>query len=258
MDIDAHPPITVSLVSHNQGALIHGVLLDLQQYCASLIEVIVTMNIEENLPFSCDDFIFPISLIRNDKPKGFGANHNAAFSLRRKGSYFCVMNPDIRLNNNPFQVMIDRCSGEKTGVIAPLVVNTKGSVEKSARRFPTPLSIISKILGIERSSDYLIGNECFYVEWVAGMFMLFPVTAYDKIGGFDEIYYLYYEDVDICARLWLEKYKVILCPEVSIIHEAQHESHRNIKYLKWHLFSMTRFFLRMLYWRLTGKSLAVE
>ena len=257
MEPGAHPPITVSLVSHNQGALIYNALLDLQQYCANLIEVILTINVAENLPFDCGDFTFPILLIRNDEPKGFGANHNAAFSLR-KGSYFCVMNPDVRLNRNLFQIMMDRCNDYKTGVVAPLVVSTNGSVEKSARRFPTPLSIIAKIFRRERSSDYSIENGCIYVEWVAGMCMLFPAITYEKIGGFDEKYYLYYEDVDICARLWLDKYKVIFCPKVSIIHEARHESHRNIKYLKWHLFSMMRFFSRMLYWRLTGRSLVVE
>ena len=78
------PIITVSLVSHNQGALIHSVLLDLQQHCANLIDVVLTLNVEENLPFKSSDFSYPISLIRNDKPKGFGANHNAAFFLSQR------------------------------------------------------------------------------------------------------------------------------------------------------------------------------
>ena len=254
--MDDNTSIIVSIVSHKQASIIYDLLNDLQRYCAPFLEVILTLNIQENLPFDITAFNYPIKLIRNETPRGFGANHNAAFT-GRNGSYFCVMKPDIRLSCNPFPALLECCKKERSGVIAPIVTNTDGSIEKSARRFPTPMIILAKLLGHETALDYSIGNEYICVEWVAGMFMFFPSSSYKEIGGFDENYFLYYEDVDICARLWLAKFKVILCPKVSIIHEARHESHHNLKYLKWHLSSMMRFFLMKLHWRLTGRRLTV-
>ena len=79
-------------------------------------------------------------------------------------------------------------------------------------------------------------------DWVAGMCMLFPRQAFAEVDGFDTRYHLYYEDVDICSRLWLSGYTVMVDPRFSIIHAAQRSSHRNLRYARWHLQSMLRFF----------------
>ncbi len=72
--------------------------------------------------------------------------------------------------------------------------------------------------------------------------MLLPSEAFAAVGGFDERYHLYYEDVDLCARLRLAHRDVVLCPTVEILHDARRESHRNLRYLGWHVRSMLRFF----------------
>jgi GT2 family glycosyltransferase len=237
------PLITISIVSHKQALFVHKLLEDLQQHCASFIEVILTLNVEELLPFESKEYSFPITLIRNSKPKGFGTNHNAAFGVR-KGLHFCIMNPDVSLSNNPFPYLIDHCIDENIGVVAPLVTNQKGTIEKSARYYPTLASLLAKLLGFDKA-DYSIGEECFFPDWVAGMFMLFPSNVFKAIGGFDERYFLYYEDLDLCARLWCAGYKVVFCPSASIIHDARRDSHRNLKYMRWHLTSMARFFMNL-------------
>jgi hypothetical protein len=84
-------------------------------------------------------------------------------------------------------------------------------------------------------------------DWVAGMFMLFPRDVFLKIGGFDERYFLYYEDVDLCARLTLADYKILLCSTVSVIHDARRSSHKNLRYMRLHSTSMLRFFLSDVY-----------
>ncbi len=254
--MNAQPLVSLSIVSHSQSSFIKDLLDDINGHCNN-VEVLLTINIPETLSFNCDKYNFPIRVMQNDNPRGFGANHNAAFKYA-KGSFFCILNPDIKLTSDPLPTLIECCGNERTGVVAPLVANPAGVVEKTARRFPNPLRILSKLCGLGEALEYKIGEECFSPDWVAGMFMLFPAAAYKKIGGFDENYFLYYEDVDICARLWLAGYKVLLCPSVSIIHDARHESHRNLRYLKWHLASMIRFFSQMFYWRLTGRKLVVE
>jgi GT2 family glycosyltransferase len=73
------------------------------------------------------------------------------------------------------------------------------------------------------------------------MFMLFSAAAFRRVGGFDERYFLYYEDVDICDRLQRMNFSVMACPRSRVIHNAQRASHRNWRHLRWHLGSMWRY-----------------
>src|SRR5690606_14674162 len=79
------------------------------------------------------------------------------------------------------------------------------------------------------------------VDWAAGMFMLFRAEAFEAIGGFDEGFHLYYEDVDICTRLWIAGWKVMLHPGVQVVHDAQRTSHRNFRYMRWHVSRKARY-----------------
>lgn len=76
------------------------------------------------------------------------------------------------------------------------------------------------------------------------MFMLFRSQDFERLGGFDERYFLYYEDVDICVRAGQQGMRVVACPKVSVVHDARRDSRRSFKHLRWHLASMVRFFWR--------------
>ena len=248
--------VTISVVSHSQINLIKNLLDDIDSYCrTSRFELILTLNVDEVLPFDLDDYYFPIKVIRNPSPLGFGANHNQAFK-GADGQYFCVMNPDIRLFSNPFQPLLSCLVVSAAGVAAPVVLGVDGGVEDSARRFPSPLKILCKVFGKCRGSDYLVAEAPIFPDWVGGMCMLFPSSVFREIRGFDQRYFLYYEDVDICGRLLLSGYKSVVCPQASVVHDAQRSSHRNLKYLRWHLSSMMRFFLSPVYWRLQWRKVS--
>lgn len=245
--VEQSPEISISVVSHAQIQLIGCLLHDINQHCrASLIELILTLNLDETLPFAADSFVFPIKVIRNPIPIGFAANHNQAFTYAA-GRFFCVMNPDVRLNDNPFKALLTCLQDSSVGVAAPLVLNESGTVEDSARRFPTPLKIFCKAFGRCNGSDYLVTDNPIFPDWVGGMFMLFPRDVFKKLGGFDQRYFLYYEDVDLCARLRLKGYEVVLCPDAKVVHLARRSSHHSFQYLKWHLMSMMRFFCSSLF-----------
>jgi GT2 family glycosyltransferase len=242
--------ISVSIVSHLQMNLIVDLLRDIQNHCGnSSLEVILTLNLDEDFTFALSDFSYPLKIIRNVAPMGFGANHNQAFAYAN-GKYFCVLNPDIRLNLNPFYKLVPFLEDSSVGIVAPLVLSATGGVEDSARYFPNPVKILCKIFGGCRGPDYVIKDAPIYPEWVGGMFMLFSRSHFKKVAGFDQRYFLYYEDVDICGRLRLLGYKVVLDPGTKVVHHAQRSSHRNLRYLRWHLISMMRFFLSSVYWRL--------
>lgn len=239
--------ITISIVSHQQGHLVMQILSDLEKFCADQITVILTINKHEQQNYHWEKFPFPIKVIVNTKPKGFAENHNAAFEFCNT-DVFCVMNPDVRLLGNPFTLLLSTLNHLQVGVVAPLIVNEAGLVEDSARKFPTPISLLKRYFMKKNNTDYPISGDVIYPDWVAGMFMLFHSDIFKKIKGFDEAYFLYCEDIDLCARLRALKYKIVLNPQVSVIHQARRSSHRNVQYLKWHITSLFRFFFRYYGW----------
>lgn len=245
--------VSVSVVSHRQAGLVEKLLEDLDRRCTTEFEVLLTINRPETLSFATDQYRFPVRLISNAAPKGFGANHNAAFRESRH-ELFCVLNPDVRLKSDPFPALAYRLQQPGAGVAAPLVRSASGVVETTARPFPTPLYIARKAFFGQSPPSYAAGQPDIRPDWVGGMFMLLPRDAFAAVGGFDERYHLYYEDVDLCARLRLAGREVVLCPSVEILHDARRESHRNLRYLAWHMQSMLRFltsrpFLRLVLFR---------
>ncbi len=229
--------IAVSIVSHGQAALVAGLLGDLAALGRKDLRVLLTLNIPEEPPA---DHGLGIELIRNDTRKGFGANHNQALR-RSQDEYFCILNPDVRLPGDPFPALLAALGGERVGLAAPRVVAASGTTENSARHFPTLASLAAKALGAAPALDYAERTEPFSPDWVAGMFMLAKRAAFESVGGFDERYFLYYEDVDLCRRMRLKGWDIRVAPSATVVHEARRTSHRNPRYLLWHLRSILRF-----------------
>jgi len=241
--------ISISIVSHGQLALVTELLDDIQKHCSeSSLEVVLTLNIPEDLPDSLNNLSFPLKVIYNSQPLGFGENHNRAFR-HTIGGFFCVINPDIRINSNVFPALVQSLNDHSVGVVAPLVVDANGVIEDSARRFPTPLKIICKAMGRCKGRDYFIDNSSIYPEWIGGMFMVLPRYVFEGINGFNQKYFLYYEDVDLCARVWLRGLRVALNPQVKATHVARRSSHGDARYLLIHIRSMMRFFLSITFFK---------
>ena len=209
--------------------------------CPEISQVIVTRNIPDPLTLPQDARIL---VLDNAAPAGFAANHNAAFRHCDQ-PYFCPLNPDIQLQDNPFPSLLTALLEVDAAIAAPLIKNPSGELEDSIRPFPTMLSLLSKALGLSDCCYKLEDCESvFYPEWVAGMFMLFRSSDFKRLGGFDTRFFLYYEDVDICTRIWAAGMKVLACPSVSVVHDARRASHKNIRYLRWHLASVVRYFFK--------------
>lgn len=233
--------VAISIVSHGQASLVKVLLNDLAA-CKTPMHVILTLNMPEELPFDTKALNFPLKIISNANAKGFAANHNAAFEAS-EADYFCVLNPDIRLHADPFPPLMNALHEPSVGVVAPKILNSSGGVEDSARIFPTWSFLIKKILGLTAGIKPAAGEILCHPDWVAGMFMIFRSATFREVGGFDQRYFLYYEDVDLCRRLRKKGYTVRLIREVSAIHDAQRQSHRNARYMLWHASSLLRFML---------------
>lgn len=243
--------LTVSLVSHGQAELMRPLIQQLSAIAHELpLKVVVTENLPEGRTSDGRFGDLDIRYIQNAEPKGFGANHNAAFAFCDT-PYFCVVNPDVRLIENPFPALLAQARA-RPGVVAPRVVANDGAVEDSARKVPRPLVLLRRALtrlANKRMPPDYTGEGTVPVDWAAGMFLLFDAGVFQRLGGFDDRYHLYCEDVDVCLRTWLNGGSVHLANDVIVMHDARRDSHRRLLYLRWHLASMMRLFTSSAYWR---------
>jgi GT2 family glycosyltransferase len=236
---DVSRDITLSVVSHRQNALVNQLLADLARVCPERVTLVITENVPD-----ATELVVPLPAVRivNSEVRGFGANHNAAFK-HCMTPYFCVANPDIRLPADPFPPLV--ASLEHAAVAGPLVRSPDGKVEDSARRFPTAAALLKKFFVEKREPDYPVDAGPQRVDWIAGMFMLFRREAFESVGGFDEAYFLYYEDVDICHRLQRRRgSRAIYDPRAEVVHDARRASRRHPALAARHLRSAMRFLLR--------------
>lgn len=244
-------PSTLSVVSHGHGLLLVNLLRDLaQQDGISEHLVIVTLNLADEMLDEHEHPGLRLLVTRNPVPRGFAANHNAAFQ-KSIGKWFAVLNPDIRL---PERTILSRLFDSSTalGVAlrAPVVLSSAGEPEDSVRTNLTPWSLLRRAAGLDRDprqSTGLIQRGRPFL-WFAGMLLAIDRTAYRKVGGFDERYFLYCEDCDLCARLYVAGFALEQDRSTRVVHDAQRDSHRSAKHLRWHLHSLAKYWLSRGFW----------
>lgn len=248
---------TISVVSHGHSGMLRQLLDDIASHDSLHgVRVVVTLNIPEPNFESSDWPTLDLVVLRNAFPKGFGANHNAAFAYCNTDT-FAVLNPDIRLPRNPFPLIANCLEIDQTvGVAAPHVVDLQGRPEDSVRNNLTPAALLSRILQRSLGRERLTGLDAdrplpsFF--WVGGMFMVFGSKAFRAIGGFDERFFLYCEDYDICARLRRVGWRIAIVPEAIVVHDAQRHSLRSWRHLRWHLSSLAKVWKSSVFWWTLG------
>ena len=251
--VPAVADVTVSIVSHAHGSLLLELLADLNA-TESLrgSTVLVTLNVPSD---HVDVSAYPnlrVVLLRNETSRGFARNHNAAFA-RCTTEWFAVLNPDLRLPRDPFPSMLALAQqDERIALVAPVVTDINGALEDSVRTNLSPLSLMRRKLRGRTPVSAMIPGE-FY--WFGGMFMLFRSAAFRDMKGFDERFFLYCEDYDICARLHLAGYGLRLDTGARVIHNARRMSHKSIRHLGWHVQSLFRVWLSRPFWQITFRSM---
>jgi GT2 family glycosyltransferase len=244
--------ILISIVSHGHGDCVRELLTDLSTSGnAELIRVVVTLNVPEEANYAQGTWPFPLHVVRNPRPRGFAENHNAAFRQgmpEHEARWFCVLNPDVRLSAVTMAALAKRFeSVPAPAVVAPAVIGPGGQLEDSARPLPTPATLVGKafrhISGFGTATLTSIADW----DWMAGMFMLIDAQIFRTVNGFDEGYFLYYEDVDLCCRIRLRGGRLLYCPELRIVHDARRDSHRRMGHFLHHVKSAVRFFTSPVY-----------
>lgn len=253
-----HKKLTLSIVSHGHRAHVANLLQQLARLGRSDFEVILTLNLPESVVV--ETLPYPVRLIHNSAPKGFGANHNAAF-LESVGDYFVILNPDIELPEDPFGALLELAQRDSLNICAPVIVDADGQVEDSARNFPTPYSLfkrlLCRLLGRPILQDTLLqDSDTLQPDWVAGMFVMVPRAIYQQLGGFNDDYFLYFEDVEFGARARLAGCHILVSKRARVIHQAQRDSHRQLRFMWWHVQSAAKFFRSAVYMRVLMRRVA--
>jgi len=256
--------ICFSVISHGHGQLLDRLLTQLNsQPGLAGAGVVVTLNLADEKFDSVKYSALDLKVVRNATPKGFGANHNFAFQ-HCKMPWFGILNPDLALlDEEPFTKMLRHVNddssnaGVAVGLIAPRVLSADMAIEDSVRTNLTPWSLLCRTLGCRESHQVLRdshrGTPFF---WVAGMCLLARAEAYRSVDGFDERFFLYCEDYDLCARFYNAGWAIRLDKKACIIHEAQRDSHRTVRHLRMHLSSLVKVWISTAFWRVVGHKVA--
>ena len=233
------PTVTVSVVSHGHGDQVMQLLCKLHGLCLLHVgHVVLTINVPEPTlvaEVKARQWGFELTILQNLQPKGFGANHNAAFGHSRR-DYFCVINPDIDFDADPFTDLILKLADPLAGCSFPVQVDAAGRLQDHARSVPSPVALLERYNPFGGARQVQPPSS---PDWVNGAFMLFRSRVFMHLGGFDERYFMYCEDVDICLRLQLAGYG-LSHSDVKVTHAAHRSSRVNARHLAWHVVSLLR------------------
>ena len=180
-------------------------------------------------------------MIKNDKNVGFGVAHNIAIKLG-KGKYHLVLNPDIIFTENSIEKLLNFMKkNPDVGLISPKIVSLDGTIQYLCKRCPCVFDLCIRRF-TPKFIQNLFKNRIEYFEmketgynkimdvcYLSGSFMLFRKSVLEKIGGFDENIFMYFEDADITRRIG-EISRTVFYPHTRVIHLWERGSHKNIKY----------------------------
>ena len=195
--------------------------------------VIVVDNCSKDSPERLKRAFPDIDLVINNQNLGFAKAVNIGVE-KAVGELVMLLNPDAYIYDGFFKKIIDYIScHENVAIVAPKILESDGSIQGSARRFPTPLTSIfgrksplTKLFpenSITKKEFYCFNNsdnKPIEVDWVSGACMVTRTRAFKEIGGFDERFFLYWEDADLCKRLRDFGWKIIYYPKVKICHHT--------------------------------------
>lgn len=232
--------ITWSIISHNQGQFVNNLLYSFRNLDYKNFEFIITINVQEDIKFLDKFKDFNIKLVKNNLIRGFGENHNRAFEIS-KGDFFVVINPDTDVGSLdiPHILTIFR-NFKNIGALTVKCIDKFGVEIDHIRKFPNILVNFLRFFNLYNKDTIFVSDldQIQKIDWASGSFLMFDKKIFKHINGFNEKFFMYFEDVDICRRLKIYGYDVLCTPKTSFIHMAQKNSRKKIKLFLIHLKSL--------------------
>jgi len=197
-----------------------------------------------------------IKYIFNNSNKGFGAGHNIVLQKlieeNEKSEFHLMINADVFFEENTIEKIIAYMrKNSDIGQIGPRIYESNGEINRSCRLLPTPLNLIFRrffpVKSIVEKMDYSYEMKWYdykstiEVPILSGCFIFIRTDILKDIGVFDERYFMYMEDYDLCRRIG-KKYKVVFYPKVNIVHEHGKASYKSRKMMIIHIKSAIKYF----------------
>jgi len=236
--------ISIVIVNYNVREFLRGALESVRRSLAVgglTGEVFVVDNASRDGSAAMVAKDFPqVKLYALTENIGFGRANNLAM-LEAKGDSILILNPDTILGEDTLRVMVNFMhSHPKAGLAGCKLLNADGSFQISCRRgFPTPWASFTKLFGLssffpnsprfaQYNLTYLPVDQTYEIDALAGAFMIMSREAYEKVGGFDEDYFMYGEDIDLCYRVKKAGFGVFYVHETSTIHFKGESTRRSV------------------------------
>jgi GT2 family glycosyltransferase len=189
---------------------------------------------------------FPwVTVIQPGSNLGFARAHNLAFKQAR-GEFVMLLNPDLTVFQGQMERLLEHAERHSdVGILGPLLEAPSGMRQESCTRFPTPMiplynrTVLGKLPRGRRMLDWYHMRDIDHgtpheAETVYGAAMLIRRQALEAIGWFDERFFMYFEDVDLCRRMWEARWKIHFVPSARFVHYHQRES---VIHAPWELFT---------------------
>ncbi len=187
-----------------------------------------------------------------NKNIGFGSGHNLILKkIQSFSNYHLVLNPDTYFKSSILDKLVkELANNREVSLIAPKVLYPDDTFQYTVRKYPSIFEMFLRFFRIQNSftdrREYRNENleASFFPDFIYGSFMLFKTEDFLEIGGFDERYFLYMEDVDICKKIDKIGKKKMYYPHVHIYHVLKKGSSKNLKLFMRHTISMVKYFLK--------------
>ncbi len=228
---DARPDLSVVVVSFNTSDLLRKCLQGVDAQAGDLsLEILVVDNASRDASADMVAAEFPhVRLIRSAANLGFAAANNLAFAKAR-GRYVLLLNPDAVARPGTLARAVARMDASpKVGAAGARLLGPDGSLQPSARCFP---SIVDEALTLSGLAARFPQSRFFgrfdrtwadpmqdaRVDWVPGAFVIVRREILEAVGNFDEAFFLYYEEVDLCRRISAAGHEIWYWPELVVEH----------------------------------------
>lgn len=224
--------LSIIIVNYNTADYIKMCLESLGQFLQlDKLEIIVADNHSPNRDIEKLVIKFPkVNFIFRNINDGFGAGCNEAVK-HSTGKYLLFLNPDIKLFDNSITELIGFMENNKdAGIVSGLLVNKDNSVMYSFNDFINLKWELFQMIGFGYGLELknlsnrkeIMENNFFEVDWFHGALLMMRRKDFDAVNGFDEKYFMYYEDTDICYRMKYNQNKKTYClPSVKVYHHTQ-------------------------------------
>ncbi|MEA2064293.1 MAG: glycosyltransferase family 2 protein [Gemmatimonadota bacterium] len=251
---DPHPGPLISVVIVNWnacGPLERAMRSMFERHPGLELEVRVVDNASTDGSVAMLGEKFPsVGVFENPENRGFAAAVNQAFSkVDPHCPYVLVLNPDVEFTEEAtLDVLIDFLrTHDEAQVVTPRIVDLKGRFQRVCRRRePAPGTLLARLLGLDRLfphspvfAAYTYGNlpesAAHSIDSASGSFMLFERQVLDRIGGFDERFFMYAEDLDWCRRARQEGFGIYYYPAAVVVHLGRASSRQRPLRSLWHL-----------------------